>query len=227
MNEVLLFGRHNCKGTLNLRKFFDRIKVQHLYIESSSRGEKIPECAYSWRGDYIFSYRSFYILPKIILNNAKEAAINFHPGTPKYPGTGCVNFALYENSKEFGVTAHLMDNKVDSGRILKVTKFPIQSKDNLQSILARTHIELEKLALSFLATLFNEGSGYVSRQKELMKSVHWSGNARTLKELDDLKHIDVNLSKAELNRIIRATYIDGYPPFIELYGHRFYLDKAH
>ena len=38
---------------------------------------------------------------------------------PKYPGSGCINWALYDNAEDFGVTAHLM-TKVDDGPIIKV-----------------------------------------------------------------------------------------------------------
>ena len=56
----------------------------------------------NWTGDYILSFRSLLILPEKIINNAKIAAINFHPGPPKYRGVGCLNYAVYNNEKYYG-----------------------------------------------------------------------------------------------------------------------------
>ena len=42
-------------------------------------------------------------------------------------------------------------------------------------------------------------------------------------ELDRLQTIDPNISAEELVRIIRATYIDDFPPKISLHGYDFYL----
>ncbi len=66
---------------------------------------------------YIISFVSPWIIPENLLNSAQKAAINFHPGPPDYPGTGCYNFALYEGTKKYGVTAHHMEKKVDTGNI--------------------------------------------------------------------------------------------------------------
>ena len=52
--------------------------------------------------DYLFSYRSHLILSKKIIDKIKIAAINFHPGTPKYRGIGCTNFA-FTTKKNFMV----------------------------------------------------------------------------------------------------------------------------
>ena len=62
-----------------------------------------------------------------LLKKVNKAAINFHPGPPEYRGTGCVNYALYENSKFYGCTAHLINEKVDNGKIIDVKKFNINN----------------------------------------------------------------------------------------------------
>ena len=72
----------------------------------------------NWKGDIIFSFRSYFILSKKFINKAKICAINFHPGPPSYRGIGCVNFALSNNENIYGCTAHLMDKKIDNGKIL-------------------------------------------------------------------------------------------------------------
>ena len=75
-----------------------------LTIHRGGRSEPFPESAYDWSGDLIISYVSRWIIPESVLNQAQLAAINFHPGSPDYPGTGCINFALYDEAKAFGAT---------------------------------------------------------------------------------------------------------------------------
>ena len=104
------------------------------YIDSSYPGEKLNEKIEKQKFDYIFCFRSFYILKKKDINKTKIAAINFHPGTPEYRGIGCINFAIYNNEKFYGSTAHLIDEKIDNGKILDVRKFQIRKKDNLKFV---------------------------------------------------------------------------------------------
>ena len=54
--------------------------------------------------------------------------INFHPGSPEYPGTGCTNFAIYNKEKEYGVTCHYMKTSVDSEILSQVKRFPITGR---------------------------------------------------------------------------------------------------
>ena len=75
--------------------------------------------------DFIFSFRSHYILKKKLLSDVNYGAINFHPGPPEYRGIGCVNYALYDNSKNYGATAHLIDEKIDHGKIINTKMFTI------------------------------------------------------------------------------------------------------
>ena len=76
------------------------------------------------------------------LKRATKYSINFHSGPPKYPGSGCTNFALLDNSKEYGAIAHLMNNRVDDGAIYKVNNFEILPDDNIDRLTVKTHEEL-------------------------------------------------------------------------------------
>ncbi|MFW8746219.1 formyltransferase family protein, partial [Mesorhizobium japonicum] len=75
-----------------------------------------------------------WIYPAQLLSNASFAAINFHPGSPDYPGTGCTNFAVYEGAKEYGITCHHMKAGVDSGDIIAVKRFSINEDDTVYGI---------------------------------------------------------------------------------------------
>ena len=95
-----------------------------ISIKSKKIGEKIsPKKIKDKNFDYIICFRSFFLIKKKLLEKAKIASINFHPGPPAYRGIGCINFALLNGEKKFGTTAHLIDDKIDHGKILDIKHF--------------------------------------------------------------------------------------------------------
>ena len=46
--------------------------------------------------DLLISYISPWIVHKSVLDKTKRWNINFHPGSPEYPGIGCFNFAIFD-----------------------------------------------------------------------------------------------------------------------------------
>ena len=222
--RVLFFGRAKCSAAEELVSKFIQYGFDVTFVKSRQRGEKLPEDIYGWEGEYIVCFRSLFILPKLLIDRASIAAINFHPAPPEYPGSGCINFALYDEVSEYGVTAHVMNELVDNGKILEVRRFPVTSCDNLPIVLARTHSELLKLCSDFISGLYSDGENFLKKKLAASEAEVWRGKARRLKELDALQKIDTDVSEKELKRIIRATYIDGYPPKIELHGFKFRLE---
>jgi methionyl-tRNA formyltransferase len=222
--RVLFFGRAKCSATEDLLKKLVRYDFDVTFIKSRNRGEKLPEEIYWWEGEYIVCFRSLYVLPKRLIDKASIAAINFHPAPPEYPGSGCINFALYDEVNDYGVTAHVMNELVDNGRILEVRRFPVTPHDNLATVLSRTHSELFNLCSDFISGLYSNGENFLKEKMEESETEVWRGKARLLKELDELQTIDTTVSEKELKRIIRATYIEGYPPKIELHGYSFRLE---
>ncbi len=222
--QILFFGRDECEGSERLLNQILRDGFDVTYVKSShARGEKLPKEIHEWVGDYIICFRTLFILPDSLLKKAKVAAINFHPGPPEYPGSGCINFALYDQVSDFGVTAHLMTKKVDNGKILEVRRFPIEKSENLSSVLERTHAELHSLCSDFIAALSAEGESFIALKALECADIHWVGQARFIRELDKLQIIHEGITQEELERIIRATYIDGFPPKIRVHGYKFSL----
>lgn len=222
--RVLFFGREKCNATEELLRKIIRYGFDVTFVKSSQRGEKLQEDILWWEGEYIICFRSLFVLPKALIDKASIAAINFHPAPPEYPGSGCINFALYDEVSEYGVTAHIMNEVVDNGKILEVRRFPVTSCDNLTTVLARTHSELLNLCSHFISGVYSEGEKFLKKKLTLAEAEVWRGKARLLKELDALQKIDTNVSEEELMRLIRATYIEGYPPTVELHGFKFRLE---
>lgn len=222
-SRVLFFGRENCAHSKKALNSLFTYGFDVTYVESRERGEDLSNEIMEWRGDYILCFRSLFIVPKEILARAAVAAINFHPGPPEYPGSGCVNFALYENSEFFGVTAHIMSEEVDQGDILRVLRFPVLNEDSLTSLLRKTHQILLDLFNEVIAGLSKEGHIYVDRSTRGARNEKWAAKARKIADLEKLQVVKADVSEDELSRIIRATHLDNFPVQVEIHGFFFAL----
>ncbi|MBT5559958.1 MAG: hypothetical protein HOJ88_08690 [Proteobacteria bacterium] len=213
--SILLLGKKDDEGCAKAVDFvethFSKVEV-HL----GSWGDPLPDSVELWEGDYIFSYLSRWVLPAIIIEKARVAAINFHPASPDYPGIGCNNFALYEGATEFGVTCHYMANRVDTGNIVAVKRFPVYSKDDVCSLLKRTYDCQLDLFREILALILSGRSLPNSNET-------WSREPFTREELNDLALISPDMNKDEISRRVRATNYREFRPCVELAGYVFEL----
>lgn len=179
-------------------------------------GDPLPEDISSWDGEYIISYLSRWIVPEYLLRKAKRAAINFHPAPPNYPGIGCINFALYEEAKEYGVTCHHMEPRVDIGKIIAVERFPVFPTDTVASLLSRTYDCQLVLFYKIMNVILKGGELPIS--KEL-----WTRRPFTRKEFNKLGQITPDMGKEEIAKRVRAINFDIWKPIIKLQGFVFEL----
>jgi len=165
--------------------------------------------------DLLISYLSPWIVPKEALKKTIKWNINFHSGPPEYPGIGCFNFAIYESSENFGATAHLMNQTVDTGKIIGVRRFPITDRETVKSLSIKTY--------DAQLSLYIEVMNYIISNNELPKcDEKWQRKPFKRIDLEELARINSNMSKQDMKKRIRATYFPEKPaPFIELHGHRF------
>ena len=140
--------------------------------------------------------------------------MNFHPGSPDYPGVGCSNFALYENSMEYGVTCHHMALKVDTGTIISFKTFPISPSDTVATLTSRTYDHQLVLFYDVMAVILN-GEQLPKSEKQ------WQRIAFTRKDLDELGRITPAMSKNEISRRIRATSYNKWQPILKIHGFEF------
>lgn len=178
-------------------------------IFSADRSAPLPEHILNWSGDVLISFISSWVLPASLLERAKIAAINFHPGSPDYPGTGCTNFALYNNAAEYGVTCHHMKAVVDTGQIIKVAKFQLQPSDTVFGVTRHCYELLEQLFYEMMEILARGEALPVSDEK-------WTRKAYTRKELNELCEIKADMSEEEIEKRIRATTYETPWAFIRI-----------
>jgi len=192
------------------KKLTNDIDVFHGILD-----DPFPSKVIDKKYDIIISYISPWIVPKSVLDNTKQWNINFHPGPPEYPGIGCFNFAIFDSAKQFGVTAHIMEPKVDTGMIVGTKRFSMELEETVETLSKKTYEALFSLYKDFI--------NYIETKNSLPKSNEiWKRKAFTRGELEDLATIRISMSKQEIDRRIRATYYPGKPsPFFVLCGHKF------
>ena len=121
--SILFLGKAEDAGTQRALEHCHRLSA-NVEVHVGRWGDAFPSAARDWSGDLIISYLSRWVVPADVLGAARVAAINLHPAPPEYPGIGCINFALYDEVTQYGVTCHHMAPTVDTGPIIAVRRFP-------------------------------------------------------------------------------------------------------
>lgn len=99
------------------------------------------------QADYVISYMFRHrVLPQT-LTMANKAALNFHAGPlPEFGGWAFYNVAILEGAKEYGCSCHHMDDGFDTGPIVRVRRFPVNSEQETAfSLERRSQQEMIKL----------------------------------------------------------------------------------
>jgi len=216
----ILFLRKKDNQYAQRAEDFVRKNFQQPIVFEGGRKDKLPEYVLNWKGDLIISFISSWIYPQQLLENASVAAINFHPGSPEYPGTGCTNFAIYNGEQEYGVTCHHMNTGVDSGNIIAVKRFAIAGHDTVYKVTQHCYKLLEET--------FYEMMNLVLAGKPLpVSSEKWKRKPFTRKQLDELCTITPDMPEEEINRRIKATTYKTAWAFTKIGNHIFKLQADH
>jgi methionyl-tRNA formyltransferase len=216
--KVLFLGKRE-DGRANAAS----IRLQSVFPNTecifAKRGDPVPDNLQNWEGDYLISYLWPWVISGDVLSKAGRAAINFHPGPPEYPGIGCTNFALYNEETDFGVTCHYMAAKVDTGSIIRVSRFPLFASDSVQSLTERCYQHLFTLFEEIMVHL--KGGSLPPPSDE-----HWTRKPYRRKELDALGRITQDMDDCEIQRRVRAVTFPGYPgAYVERDGIRVPYDR--
>jgi methionyl-tRNA formyltransferase len=107
-----------------------------------------------------------------------------------------------------------MAGKVDTGRIIKVRRFPVYPTDGVEEILKRTYEN--QMALFFeIAQIMAEG-------KDLPTSTEtWTRPPFSRKQFEELFKITADMSQQEIARRVRAVSYGPWQPYVELGEFRF------
>jgi len=124
---------HNKRALRIGHKYFDVKAISEVPRQEKQISTSAENYLRHHYVDFIFNFLSPVILTPLQLSHS-DVAINFHPAPPEYPGVGGASYALFNGDETYGVTAHVMKEKVDTGCILKVRRFPFFSDESCESL---------------------------------------------------------------------------------------------
>ncbi len=217
--KILFFGQEGCSYSSDAFDYLQKLGYEITVFWSKERNEKIPQEILSWKGDYLFCFYSYAIIPQTLLDRV-NVAINFHPSSPEHPGSGMINWAIYNKSKQFGVTAHLINDKIDGGRILKVKRFNILDNDDIESLMSRTKFYYIILFYEIIQDLLIDNKS-IDELLEIGKDEKWNGEPRKIKQVDKMSLIDINIEREELDMRIKSFHTEKFPLSLYLHGRKF------
>lgn len=124
-NQIL---KNTCKK-YNIN-FFESININDNFVLEQMKSLDL---------DYIVSANNFQIFGSKILGIPIKGILNFHIGPlPLYGGLNPCSWAIFNDEKKYGVTWHLVDNKIDTGPIVAQTYFKINFNENAISLIMRS-----------------------------------------------------------------------------------------
>ncbi len=137
------------------------------------------------------------------LGHPRYGTINFHPAPlPEYKGVGGYNLAILHRLDSWAVSAHFIDEGIDSGPIIQKNWFRIDvARETAQSLERQSQFQLE--------ALFWEVMGQVAaRPGEVPSEPSGPGIHLTRAELERMKQVDLESDDIDLK--IRAFW---FPPY--------------
>lgn len=163
--------------------------------------------------DLLLSVAYNQILRAPVREVARHGALNLHAGKlPFYRGRNVINWALINGETEIGITAHFMDDGIDTGDIVLQRTLPIGWTDTYGTVLQRVTDALPALATDAVALI---AGGHPPRQVQRgLPGTYFGGRG----EGDEW--LDWSAPSATLHNKIRAitrpgpgarTALDGTP----------------
>ncbi len=112
----------------------DGVRYESVYRFASERGWSVmrgkPKAAHEFiaraKPDLLWITDYRYLLEKSILDLAPLGAVNLHPSLlPKYRGRAPINWALLRGENRLGLTAHFVDEGMDTGDLIAQLEYTI------------------------------------------------------------------------------------------------------
>lgn len=198
------------------------LKAKELNIKVYSM-EEAEEYVNSHPGeiDLVTSYLYWRKIRKPLIEGPRYGCINFHPAIlPDWKGCGGYNIAILKKLPKWGVTAHYVNEDIDTGKIIRVNKFDFDHT-------TATAKSLEKVSQEELVKLYKDIILEV-KEKGILETLDIDNNEGTYisrQQMNEMKEIKLDeLSKEDIDNKIRAFWFPPYDgAYIEVNGQKYTL----
>ena len=141
---LIITNNKNAKG-INLAK---KNKIKYLFVNYKNKNNAESKILINLKNNninFICLAGFMKILSKKIINTYKNKILNIHPSLlPKYKGLNTHKRVIKNKEKFTGCTVHLVNSKLDEGKIIFQKKVRVLKKDNENSLSKRV-LKIENL----------------------------------------------------------------------------------
>ncbi len=134
---LIITNNKNAKGI----NFAKKNKIKFLFIDYKNKNNAEKKILINLKKhsiSFICLAGFMKILSKKIINIYKNRILNIHPSLlPKYKGLNTHKRVIKNKEKFTGCTVHLVNSKLDSGKIILQKKVRVLKKDNENSLSKR------------------------------------------------------------------------------------------
>ena len=142
--NIVISNKKNAKG-LNYSKKFNIYSKVYNFLDKSKTEDKILKDLRKRKIKLICLAGFMKILSKNFIKKFRYKIINIHPSLlPKYKGLNTHKRVIENKEKFSGCTVHIVNSKLDSGKIILQKKIRVKKEDNYKTlerkILKQEHI---------------------------------------------------------------------------------------
>lgn len=138
-----------------------------LYSDQDINTDKLRDIVRQARPDLIISAGFPHLIPKPILNSARIAALNFHPGLlPDRAGATPVRSAILNGDIEAGLTVHHMTEHFDSGDAVFASRFKVPERSTFGELERAISAYIEQGVGTIMSTIDEDEQRLMSRNLE-------------------------------------------------------------
>lgn len=136
-------------------------------------------------------------IPPQVFALPKRGTLNVHDSLlPKYAGFSPLIWALLNDEKEVGVTAHMMDDTLDAGDIVLQRSVPVGPRDTTADLFQKTLDLFGPITVDGLAEIASGRTDFTRQDRSQASFFH--------KRAEEDLRIDFTWTAEELDRLVRA-----------------------
>ena len=153
--DLIISNNAKAKGLIYAKNFKIKKKVFNFSNKIVAE-KKILSLLFKNKIELICLAGFMKILSKSFIQRFNGKILNIHPSLlPKYKGLNTHSRALKNKDKYSGCTVHLVNSKLDSGKIILQKKVKIYKNDNIKTLSNRILKQEHRLYPAAIKKLFN------------------------------------------------------------------------
>lgn len=161
------------------------------------------------------------LIKKPVIDYVKGKIFNIHCAPlPEYKGMFAYNWGIFNHEREWGVTAHYVNEKFDEGDVIEIVRFSVDPDTITVKVLEHQSQQIGAELTLRLVERFAKGDEVVGVPQKS------GGHYYSREDFEALKRVSPQESAETIARKIQACYCPPYEgAYLERDGKRFYLCK--